>query len=125
MDALLLRPRVLLAEALLEKSWSQQTPEHGHILLLNFGEAIDLQDWTLERDLGEIYRFDRYTLKAKSFVRVHMGRGQPTATDLYLNSNVPIWDEKEYTIVLRDALGFIIDQITVSEMATRSTSVSP
>jgi hypothetical protein len=68
--------------------------------------SIDLTGWTLMNTENQTYSFPaNFTLKAGSLVRVHSGKGNNAAADLF-NSTL-VWNKNGDTATLKDATGKI------------------
>lgn len=77
--------------------------------LQNDGEiSTHLTNWRLQDDAGHMYIFPTFALLPKQKVKIRTGIGADTATDLYWNSNRPIWNNTGDTIYLYDTNGTLI-----------------
>jgi hypothetical protein len=76
------------------------------IEILNAGDAdCSLDGWTLSDQQNHTYAFSNFTIKAGDAVRIHSGSGNDTASDLYFNRKVPIWNNEGDVATLKDASG--------------------
>jgi ribosomal protein S4E len=65
---------------------------------------MNLIGWTLMNMENQTCSFPaNFTLKAGSIVKVHAGKGNNTATDLY--NSALVWNRKSDTVTLEDATG--------------------
>jgi hypothetical protein len=79
------------------------------IEILNAGDAdCSMDEWTLSDQQNHTYAFNNFTLKAGASVRVHSGSGNDTASDLYFNRKVPIWNNDGDVATLKDASGKVV-----------------
>jgi len=70
---------------------------------------INLTGWTLTNRENQMYSFPvNFTMKAGSIVKVHAGKGDSTAADLF-NSTL-VWNKKGDTATVKDATGKIISE---------------
>jgi len=71
--------------------------------------SMNLTGWTLMNMENQTYSFPaNFTLKAGSIVRVHAGKGNNTAADLF-NSTL-LWNQEGDTATLMDATGKIVSE---------------
>lgn len=79
------------------------------IEILNAGDAdCSMDGWTLSDQQNHTYAFANITLKASASVRVHSGIGNDTASDLYFNRKIPIWNNEGDVATIRDASGKVV-----------------
>jgi len=79
------------------------------IEILNAGDAdCSMDGWTLSDQQNHTYAFANITLKASASVRVHSGIGNDTASDLYFNRKIPIWNNEGDVATIRDASGKMV-----------------
>jgi micrococcal nuclease len=79
------------------------------IEILNVGDAdCSMDGWTLSDQQNHTYAFSNFTMKAGATVRVHSGSGNDTASDLYFNRKVPIWNNEGDVATLKDASGGVV-----------------
>lgn len=105
-----IRPRVLIADVRRNASSSPSSLEEEYILLLNFGEELEMKDWTVTLDSGEIFRFNNFKLAAGSFAKIYTVSEQFRPPDLFWKIGSPLWSRKNYVIVLSDNLGLSVDR---------------
>jgi hypothetical protein len=102
--------RILIANA----SMIAPTPEKDNlnmewIEILNAGNAdCSLDGWTLSDQQNHTYAFSNFTIKAGAAARIHTGSGNDTASDLYFNRKVPIWNNDGDVATLKDAAGMVV-----------------
>jgi hypothetical protein len=71
--------------------------------------SMDLTGWTLMNMENQTFSIPgNFTLKAGSLVRIHGGKGNNTASDLY-NSSL-MWNRNGDTAILKDATGKIFSE---------------
>ena len=79
------------------------------IEILNAGDAdCSMDGWTLSDQQNHTYAFANITLKASASVRVHSGIGNDTASDLYFNRKIPIWNNEGDVATLKDASSKVV-----------------
>jgi len=79
------------------------------IEILNAGDAdCSLDGWTLSDLQNHSYAFSNFTIKAGASVRIHSGSGNDTASDLYFNRKVPIWNNDGDVATLKGASGKVV-----------------
>ncbi|MCO5210447.1 MAG: lamin tail domain-containing protein [Caldilinea sp.] len=83
------------------------------VLLANFSHDIDLDGWSLADDFGNSFQFRDTKLMEGSILRLHTGRGDSTARDIYWNLNAPIWAKSLPTLTLSDEVGAPVDVLRV------------
>jgi hypothetical protein len=83
-----------------------QTPNQEYVQITNKGTtAVNLKGWKIkDRGAKHTYVFPSYTLKAKSTVTLRSGLGKNTASTLYWNKNIFIWNNTGDTAYLYNAL---------------------
>jgi len=81
------------------------------------GVDEDLTGWTLEDAQNHTYTFRSFTLNAGSKVKLHTGKGDDSAEDLYWNKNTPVWNNSGDVATLKDASENIIASYPKSEGA--------
>jgi len=80
-------------------------------ILNNGSDLVDMGGWMLTDAKNHTYTFpDGFTLSKDANVRVHVGKGTDTSTDLYMNGNSPIWNNDGDTATLVDGAGEFVDQ---------------
>ncbi len=71
--------------------------------------SMNLTGWTLMNRMDQTYSFPaNFALKVDSIVKVHSGKGNSTAADLF-NSTL-VWNKKGDTVTLKDATGKIVSE---------------
>ncbi len=81
------------------------------------GVDEDLTGWTLEDAQNHTYTFKSFTLNAGSKVKLHTGKGDDSAEDLYWNKNTPVWNNSGDVATLKDASENIVASYPKSEGA--------
>lgn len=91
-----------------------QHPNNEHIEIRNTGPVpISLLGWVIEGDsLTSARIHDQYQLPAGQTVRVHSGRGDPGAHDIYLDRDLPMWPERGGTVRVFNTDGVLIGELT-------------
>ncbi len=90
---------------------SKDTGEH--VVIANNGpHPVGLEGWRLTDD-GEVhvYEFPSIILEPQTEVRVHMWRGEDTATDLYVGRRNRWWNDTGDTAYLYDAAGVLVHEL--------------
>jgi hypothetical protein len=70
---------------------------------------VNLDGWTLSDEDGQTYTFRHYLLEGRSSVRVHTGVGRDSATDLYQDRHLRVWNKDHDTATLRNDSGRFVD----------------
>jgi hypothetical protein len=79
------------------------------IEILNVGDAnCSMDGWTLSDQQNHTYAFANFTLMAGDSVKVHSGSGNDTASDLYFNRKIPIWNNEGDVATLKDASSKVV-----------------
>ncbi|VVB64556.1 Lamin Tail Domain protein [uncultured archaeon] len=77
--------------------------------IVNQGSAAqDLGGWTISTQHNRTYAFKNLTLQAGASVKLHTGCGNDTATDIYWNKKMPIWNNNGDMATLKDASGNVV-----------------
>ena len=78
-----------------------------YVVFENAGdEPIDLSGWTVEDEAARSYEFPQgFTLEAGATVTLRTGSGTDTETELYWGSGSPIWNNAGDTVILSNADG--------------------
>ena len=78
-----------------------------YVVFENAGdEPVDLSGWTVADEAGRSYEFPSgFALDAGATVTLRTGSGTDTATDLYWGSGSPIWNNAGDTVILSNADG--------------------
>ena len=81
--------------------------------LHNYGSRTRaLTGWTIRDRSGHVYRFPRFSLKPGRSVRLHTGRGQNSASDLYWRQGAYVWNNTGDRAILRNKAGSRVDTCT-------------
>ena len=85
-----------------------------YVVFENTGdEPIDLSGWTVEDAAGRGYEFPGgFTLDAGATVTLRTGSGTDTDTDLHWGSGSPIWNNAGDTVILSNADGERVLEVT-------------
>jgi predicted metal-binding protein len=79
------------------------------IEILNAGDAdCSMEGWTLSDQQNHTYTFGNFTIKAGATALIHSGSGNDTASDLYFNRKVPLWNNEGDVATLKDASGNVV-----------------
>jgi hypothetical protein len=102
--------KILIANAsMIAPSPEKENLNMEWIEILNAGDAnCSLDGWTLSDQQNHTYAFSNFTIKAGASARVHSGSGNDTASDLYFNRKVPIWNNEGDVATLKDASGKVV-----------------
>lgn len=85
--------------------------------------GLDISGWTITDKAGATYTFpSAFTLPADSTVTFHNGTGTNTATDLYANRSLAVWNNTGDTATLTDASGAVVDVCTYTGNSTGATT---
>ena len=103
-------PRVAIAEVKKATLSNYINTQDEYIVLVNYGEYIDLSGWYIADFQGNIFRFENFYLNQASFVRLHTGQGDNTAYDLYWNMSNSLWAQAELNLILVDNFGNTVDR---------------
>jgi competence protein ComEC len=78
-------------------------------VVTNQGSADqDLNGWTISTQHNRTYAFKDFTLQGGASVKLHTGCGNDTATDIYWNKKMPIWNNNKDMATLKDNSGNVI-----------------
>ncbi|MFW5999966.1 MAG: lamin tail domain-containing protein, partial [Halorubrum sp.] len=85
----------------------QENLNDEYVVFENTGdEPIDLSGWTVEDEAAHGYEFPQgFTLDAGATVTLRTGSGTDTDTELYWGSGSPIWNNAGDTVILSNADG--------------------
>ena len=61
------------------------------VVIVNEGEQVDMNSWTVSTPRGKTYSFGKVTLFKSSFVSLHSTSGADVPTDLFWNQTEPVW----------------------------------
>ncbi|MFI5983360.1 lamin tail domain-containing protein [Streptomyces sp. NPDC051555] len=65
-------------------------------------KPVNLRGYTLADRQGHTYRFHNLTLAGHSSVKVHTGKGNNTAHDVYQNRTDYVWDKRDAATLRND-----------------------
>lgn len=88
-----------------------QTPNQEYVKITNKGTtAVSMRGWKItDKGAKHTYYFpSSYTLKAKSTVTLRSGKGTNTASTLYWQKNIFIWNNEGDTAYLYNAQGKLV-----------------
>lgn len=78
------------------------------VILRYLGEGqVDLSNWQLKDENGNLFLFPAISLVKEGAVQIHTASGTNTVVDLYWNMTAPVWKSGE-TASLYDASGNLI-----------------
>jgi hypothetical protein len=83
----------------------------------------DLSGWALSSAGNITYTFPSLILEQGAAVRVHVGAGAASATDIYTNSSEPLWIDS--FVSLQDAEGDVVSTFDVSSQPVGAKWVDP
>ena len=85
--------------------------------------TVDLTGWTLMNAENQTYSFpSNFTLKVRSLVYIHSGKGKDTAVDLY-NSTL-VWNKTRDNATLKDASGRTVSEYKYPVVLKAPTVIS-
>lgn len=76
----------------------------------NTNGAVDMTDWVLRDENRNIFFFPSFSLGEDKTVKVWTKSGDDTSTDLYWDSDEPIWNDGGDCAYLRDERNVLVDQ---------------
>jgi hypothetical protein len=83
------------------------------VILRYLGDGqVDLSNWQLKDENGNLFLFPVISLAKEGAVQIHSAMGTNTVVDLYWNMQAPVWKSGE-TASLYDANGNLIVQYIV------------
>ena len=74
-------------------------------------QSIDMEDWRLRDEQGNIFFFPAFSLGASRTVTVWTGGGTNNSSNLYWGRSEPVWNDHSDCIYLRDDENEFIDGI--------------
>jgi hypothetical protein len=83
----------------------------------------DLTGWKLVSGGNATYTFPSITVKSGKTITVHEGIGNSTATDLYTNSEMPLWTADEISLV--SSSGSTVSTYAIPAVQPQTTYVNP
>lgn len=83
----------------------------------NPGDGVDLQGWTLEDGVGNVFTFPQQRLFAGGQVMVFTRSGNNTPNALYQGLDAPLWAEASGVALLRDEAGELQATLDLSDTA--------
>lgn len=79
------------------------------VAVTNQGSADqDLNGWTMSTLHNRTYTFKDFTLQAGASVKLHTGCGNDSATDIYWNKKMPVWNNDKDIATLKDNAGNVV-----------------
>ncbi|MFQ6016372.1 MAG: LysM peptidoglycan-binding domain-containing protein [Anaerolineae bacterium] len=99
-------PQVHIVAILLNTLDRKSTGEM--VIVTNSGGQMNLKDWSLSDDDGNVYTFPDFVLGSGGTVRVHTESGKNGGADLYWGRALGVWDPGDL-VVLTDDQGVIVD----------------
>jgi len=85
----------------------------------------NLTGWMLVSSKNATYKFPTFVLPTGAMVRVHQGPGQSTASNIYMNSNVPFFNDPNGIITLLDNTGKIVTRYLPPSAAGAALTPTP
>jgi murein DD-endopeptidase MepM/ murein hydrolase activator NlpD len=79
------------------------------VVILNLGQPVLLEGWTLSDRQGNVYTFPAIFLEMGGGVRVHTRHGRNSAANLYWGLDEAVWGEEDEVATLRDGEGNVVD----------------
>jgi len=70
--------------------------------------SINMTGWEIKDRTSNIFTFPNFSLCFQSTVTIHSGSGKNTLTELYWNSDKPVWNNGGDTLYLRDSQGNLV-----------------
>lgn len=86
-----------------------ENPNGEWVTIRNYGNTINLKDWTLRDVANHIYKFYSFTLSSGGTVYLYSGQGTDTTTKLYWGYKHAVWNNEGDIAYLRDNTGKLID----------------
>lgn len=71
---------------------------------------VIMSGWMVYDDSGQVYKFPEFALGSGATVTIYTGDGRDSATNLYMGSGSPIWNNNGDTAILMDASGNVVSQ---------------
>jgi hypothetical protein len=89
----------------------------------NYGnKARVLTGWTIRDPQGHVYRFPKFRLKPGRSVRLHTGKGNNTARDLYWRQNWYVWNNTGDKALLKNKGKVTVDVCKWGNNGANSTT---
>lgn len=89
--------------------------------ITNKGTAIqDLNGWTLSDEGNHTYKFQNFTLAPKTSAKIHTGKGENSATDLYWGRTSSVWNNDGDTATIKNGSGTEIARHKEGKLKTKS-----
>jgi len=81
-------------------------------IINNGNEAIDLSGWSLKDQATHFYYFENIVLEPGESLVIYTGSGSNTATEVFWNSDEPIWNNNGDTVFLFDSEGNLVTSLS-------------
>lgn len=83
-----------------------------YVQITNHGDTtVNLTYWYIKDAANHMYSFSSGTaIPPGGSIRLWTGTGVNTATDIYWNSNLPIWNNDHDTAYLKNSAGVLVDE---------------
>lgn len=92
--------------------------EYAVVSNSSYSTAYRLTGWTIRDRSGHRFTFPTFTLRPRTSVTVHTGRGRNTAYSLYWGSSYYIWNNSGDTAYLRTPAGTLKDSCAWGTVAS-------
>jgi hypothetical protein len=87
---------------------------YEYVEIENRGETVQsMRGWELSDQANHTFEFPNVTLEPNKVIKVWVGEGENTATDLYWGRKSPVWNNTGERAELRDASGLLISSYTL------------
>ncbi|HWQ20853.1 MAG TPA: lamin tail domain-containing protein [Methanotrichaceae archaeon] len=80
----------------------------------------DMDGWTLSDEGNHTYKFKNFILAPKASAKVHTGKGDNSATDIYWSRTSSVWNNDGDKATLKDASGNEVASHKEGKMKTKS-----
>jgi hypothetical protein len=85
-----------------------------YVEIKNIGDCSQiLTGWTLSDQAFHTFLFPTFLLAAGMTMRVWVGPGENTASDLYWGRNTSVWNDRGDVATLRDASGSLVQEFPI------------
>lgn len=101
-------------EANFDAAGSDLTNLNGEfVTIINNGNAsLDLSGWSLKDQATHFYTFENIVLEPGESLVLYTGQGSNTASELYWDSDEPIWNNNGDTVFLFDSEGNLVTSLS-------------
>ena len=106
-------PSVVIADVQNSRAEEQgKALNDERVILVNFGQAIDLLGWSLANSGSETYTFGEVVLEQRKGIILHSGQGVDNSTDMFWGRSTEAWNNDGDVIILRDSAGREVDRFS-------------